>query len=128
APRRADPMTPASTGGSVNPERPEFQTLAEWDWVQALHGRSTTLHHLARYDGPIADERYDPCVSGLGAASCGFATEWHIPGLFSRTGARRCPRCCDVFGIKRGRGSPKNDPELRPWVEARLSAEVQREP
>ncbi|WP_255569229.1 hypothetical protein [Roseomonas alba] len=31
-----------------------------------------------------------------------------MPGLFSRTGAPRCPACCAALGIPFGDGAPLN--------------------
>ena len=40
---------------------------------------------------------------------CGETFPATLPGMFSRMGAPRCVRCCDVLGITHGKGAPVND-------------------
>lgn len=95
----------------------EFIEYAEWDWIATPTG--SYLHHLAELDDPLqAGEDW----GGPGRLSCGAHSVWvTIPGLFSRMGGRRCPRCCKRLGILEGTGSPKNDDALRPFVAARVA-------
>lgn len=93
-----------------------FAELAEWDWAVTLGG--DRLHGIASLEGADVWERegHQPAM-----AFCGLRTLFTIPGIFTRMGAERCSRCCDKLGWPRGTGSPKNDPTLRPLVEARLA-------
>ena len=93
-----------------------FEVTAEWDWVDTPTGER--LHHLASLDDP---ELTDSEWQGTGRTTCGLRSTFRIPGLMSRMGVDRCARCCDRLGIARGVGSPKNDAELRPWVEKRVA-------
>lgn len=46
--------------------------------------------------------------------ACGrTATYVCIPGFITRMSAMRCTGCCRALGYVQGRGSPKNDLELR---------------
>lgn len=89
--------------------------LAEWDWVVLWGG--SRLHHAARLDDPA---RFDVHACGEGRTTCGRESTLYIPGILSRMSLDRCAHCCDRLGIARGVGSPKNDPELREWVEERI--------
>jgi hypothetical protein len=97
----------------------DLLALAEWDWVVGGTGRSKFLHHLASFDDP---KQAGDDWGGPGVASCGYRNDWFcIPGIFTRMGAERCPRCCKAVGFPVGVGSPKNDEALRPLVEARIA-------
>lgn len=96
--------------------------LAEWDWVVTWVGER--LHHAASLEDP---DRFEVDTAGDGATTCGLATMLFVPGIFSRLTMPRCAHCCDRLGIARGVGSPKNDPELREWVEERLQTTTQPE-
>lgn len=53
-------------------------------------------------------------IPGPVKLACGRTAAWlHIPGVFTRMGAMRCVRCCDVQGLPHGKGSPKNDDACR---------------
>lgn len=91
-------------------------TIAEWDWVYTPAGRR--LHHAATIEDPAEFERE---ATSNGLTTCGVEATLMIPGIMSRLAMPRCKPCCDRLGIPAGTGSPKNDPELRPWVEARLA-------
>lgn len=95
----------------------EICELLEWEWAYTV-GTAKRLHHLAEieYATDWWHFRY-----GIGRSACGVRTWYAVPGLLSRLGLERCAHCCDRLGIPRGTGSPKNDPSLRPWVEARLA-------
>ena len=101
-------MTPTTRA----PDRTVFEELAEssWVYVGSYGGR---LHHAVELEDPEGWERRGFVV---GLTTCGLAGKLDIPGLLSRMGVDRCIRCCDKLGIKRGTGSPKNDPELREWL------------
>lgn len=94
----------------------DYREVAEWDWVQFVHGDH--LHHPAELDH---DDWTHEEVQGHGRASCGRRGWMMIPGTFSRLGAPRCRQCCAAVGYPPGTGSPKNDDALRPLVEARLA-------
>ena len=77
-------------------------------WVQH-DGRSGILH---RIDVHNCDEWEENEVSGYGVAACGFAAQFHVPGIFSRLDAPRCKKCCTKRGIAFGFGNPRNDKTL----------------
>ena len=97
--------------------RPTLAVLAEWDWVYTRSPGGHRLHHVAEWEDPDIVEPY-----GQGVTTCGYCGELAIPGIVSRLGLPRCAHCCDRLSIPRGKGSPKNDEELRPWVKERLAA------
>ena len=89
--------------------------LVEWDWVQTHTG--LILHHVKSLVNPM---KFDEDRRGFGTTTCGVSARLNVPGIFSRMDADRCKRCCRTLGLPPGVGSPKNDEELRPWVEKRL--------
>lgn len=89
------------------------RSLWEWDWGIAVNGR--VLHHAARI--VFKSEYGETGADAL--TSCGRKLWLHIPGIFTRLVAPRCNRCCDVLGVPRGVGSPKNDAACRRILEAR---------
>ncbi|GAF89653.1 unnamed protein product, partial [marine sediment metagenome] len=70
-------------------------------------------HHVRHITGPTENE----CVGVTGETSCQRVGEWFIPGIFSRMGMSRCRQCCKALGAPNGTGSPKNDPEMKAWME-----------
>lgn len=102
---------------TANEIEAEIREQLEWDWAYTL-GPGNRLHHLAEIEY-VTDWWQNR--SGVGWSACGVRTEYAVPGMLSRMGMERCAHCCDRLGIPRGTGSPKNDPALRPWVEARLA-------
>lgn len=86
-----------------------------WRWLQTSTGNSSILHRLTKRTrwnrkGEIAGYpeamRFRVCAEGWTA--CGMRGVFEMPGILSRMGARRCPRCCDVVGVPHGRGAPFN--------------------
>lgn len=97
----------------------EGRALMEWDWCYGQ--TSTVLHHVKLLRDEHAEEWADTSQLVSATATCGRRLYWlSVPGLLSRMGAKRCARCCDRLGYPRGVGSPKNDDDCRPLVEARL--------
>lgn len=47
-------------------------------------------------------------TSGQGVTVCGSSWRLTMPGLFSRTGLKRCPKCCRLLSIPQGGGAPFN--------------------
>lgn len=86
-------------------------TLNDIDWV--VTGRWKTLHHATLT--PERSEELDDYASLDDVTfDCGRrVARVHIPGPFTRMGAKRCDRCCDRNGLPRGVGSPKNDAVCR---------------
>ena len=91
------------------------RAIVEWDWAYSTGG--DRLHHIAVF-GDV--EQFALDHSGEATATCGVWGHFAIPGIFLRMGMQRCRRCCIRLGIHDGVGSPKNDPQLRPWVKNRL--------
>lgn len=76
-------------------------------WLQA--DRGTLLHRIAEIEWEGCDK-----ISGPGVAVCGTTSHWFsMPGIFSRIGAKRCPKCCEALGIPEGHGAPYNSLEGR---------------
>lgn len=96
----------------------DLREVAEWDWVQIDSAGATILHAPAIIVGP--DDLVP--VGGPGWTVCGRSGRLGIPGFGSRMAAPRCKQCCRRLGWPHGVGSPKNDAELRPLVEARLAS------
>jgi hypothetical protein len=46
---------------------------------------------------------------GTGVTACGLMDSLHMPGIFSRMGAVRCPACCRAAGVPSGHGNPFNE-------------------
>lgn len=94
--------------------------IVEWDWMYGTTGNR--LHHVPPPPQADTDPEW-PWSCYTIRATCGSLLKWAaIPGMFSRMGAPRCSRGCDRLGYPRGVGSPKNDQDCRPLVEARLAA------
>lgn len=85
--------------------------LVEMDWLQ--HDGEGLLHHAALNSTQQHDMEWESRCADV-TLTCGAMVEaaW-IPGPSSRMGDMRCNKCCDVVGIPRGKGSPKNDPACR---------------
>jgi hypothetical protein len=95
-----------------------WRTLAEWDWV-VIQEDDEYIHAIAEV-ASTTDVEVD--WGGPGSTACGLRSAWlSIPGLFSRMGAERCPKCCEATGMPQGRQSPKNDDACRSLVEKRLA-------
>lgn len=71
-------------------------------WLHLKDGVS--MHRVAA----IWWEEPDEGIRGPGRTVCGAEGFLHMPGIFSRMSARRCPLCCDALGIPRGYGAPFN--------------------
>ena len=91
---------------------------AEWDWLYTTGRGGKCLHHAAELHDPENWEQ----GGFMATTTCGRTLHMTLPGLLSRMGLPRCKRCCRLLGIKDGTGSPKNDPELRPWLVKRPAA------
>ena len=89
-----------------------FLNLAEWDWLITENGEVLHAPHIW-----LPEDDY-PCTEGTTA--CGYQGKLHIPGMFTRMGAKRCKRCCTKLGYPTGIGSPKNDISCREFVEKRI--------
>lgn len=79
-------------------------------WMHCDDGQ--TIHRLARIHWQDEAEK----IEGSGLAVCGRGGRFTMPGIFSRMGAWRCPRCCKALGIPRGYGAPGNTTET--WKDA----------
>ena len=105
------------SGRDLVADAASLRDIIRYDWAYA--GRMDRLH-------AVATATYDPVEwAAIDATmACGWQVRmaW-IPGLFSRSTAPRCHRCCDRTGLPRGVGSPKNDDTCRKLL--RLDEEVQ---
>ena len=79
------------------------QDLVDITWLTTVHGRR--LHHAT------VEVPFD--VTTETTTACGRRLTVMVPGIFTRTGAQRCRRCCEATGMPDGTGSPKNDPRCR---------------
>lgn len=102
----------------------EWREIAEWDWVwyrapEGKEGADDLLHAVASTHNDCDEDWF-----GVGSTECELEGTLHIPGIFSRMAATRCPKCCDKLGMPQGDQSPKNIDECRPVVEARLASKM----
>lgn len=77
-------------------------------WLQFNPG-GRRLHRVSEIKWWDDGER--EMIRGDGVAVCGQRGFMHMPGIFSRMGAQRCPRCCKALGIPNGDGAPYNTEE-----------------
>lgn len=61
------------------------------------------LHRVAAIT--LNEER----IGGQGVTACGQFLDMWMPGLLSRIGRKRCPRCCLAAGVPQGNGAPINE-------------------
>lgn len=94
-----------------DPERTFLET-ARWSWVMSWRA-GEVLHALA-----VTAHVNSGGVQAMGITACGRKGVWGLPGIFSRMDLPRCKQCSRALGWPHGVGSPKNDPALRPLVEA----------
>lgn len=79
-------------------------------WVQI--GRSSMLHRLATNEcGAWEADGMIP-IGVQGTTACGMQGRLMMPGMMSRMVAARCPVCCQLAGVPRGKGAPYNDKAL----------------
>ena len=100
-------------------QRAEARDLIRADWLITMSGER--LHYAELSDDEYVDMddwRHlglaEEGTDGRYRLACGRTVTYiSIPGLFSRMSLPRCARCCNVVGIPRGKGSPKNSDECR---------------
>lgn len=63
------------------------------------------IHRVAA----IEWEDPEDMISGTGTTVCGRTGRLRMPGIFSRMGLKRCPKCCTILGIPQGGGNPYNE-------------------
>jgi hypothetical protein len=81
-----------------------------WRWLQGTKSTASTMHRLVTC---TATETWN-AVTATGTTGCGLVDTFAMPGIFSRMGARRCPRCCDAVGVAHGLGAPFNSGDSEP--------------
>lgn len=91
--------------------------MSKWRWTYASK-RGEVLHRILRIDVKHGYEPPSPEEDGYewywgidGETVCGrpLVGMPGCPGLFSRLGAKRCHRCCDLLNIEHGFGIPVNN-------------------
>lgn len=88
-------------------EAEELRRIAYYDWVCV--GQWNRLHMPADLTPDVTNWWVTDVT-----LVCGLQRNVaHLPGILTRISAPRCAHCCDRFGLPRGRGSPKNDPQCR---------------
>ena len=75
-------------------------------WLMPPTGRAK-LHRVATIVWAGDSETY-----GEGTTVCGLKYTLCIPGMNSRFGRPRCPKCCAKLSIPAGDGAPMNDESL----------------
>lgn len=89
-----------------------FRSLIRFDWLVTKSWNR--LHFADLSDAQVAEMEENCLLYGSVTLSCGrTAAMVSIPGIFTRMGAPRCIRCCQVRGYPLGNGSPKNDDACR---------------
>ncbi len=99
--------------------KPKYWT---YRWVQlAERGVLHRVRHAEDRRSWLIDKR------GTAETVCGkTGTAW-MPGFLSRLGCPRCARCCRALDLRRGLGSPYNDPAVLGHPEASpLRSEAKR--
>ena len=83
----------------VTNEWDKLHRIAEirWGWVSDENGKL--------FQDTCEDEK----INGIGVTLCGIEGPVGMPGIFSRMGLERCPRCCELMGIPEGKGNPFNE-------------------
>lgn len=100
-------------------QRAEARDLIRADWLITMTGER--LHYAELSDDEYVDMDdwrqlglAEEGTDGRFRLACGRTVTYiSIPGLLSRMSLPRCSRCCNVVGIPRGKGSPKNSDECR---------------
>jgi hypothetical protein len=80
-------------------------------WLHTAHG--AVLHRIV--DNVLLKKMKpgkDYFTEGVVESVCGRVAVFHLPGLLSRIGMKRCVRCCKKIGIPEGYGNPHNDKKL----------------
>jgi hypothetical protein len=67
------------------------------------------LHRVSEAEWRCVEEYGGSYVEGTGTMVCGKSGEMRMPGIFSRMGLKRCPKCCKAVGVPPGYGAPFND-------------------
>lgn len=90
----------------------EGRRLIAYDWL--VTKSRNRLHHADLSDVQAQDMYDDRHLLEDATLSCGRTASYvSIPGVFIRIGAMRCVGCCRVLGYPEGKGSPKNDNDIR---------------
>lgn len=86
--------------------------LSQDDWRSRwlVLPRWGVLHRIATIEWDEPDEK----ISGNGATLCGRTGRLNMPGILSRMGLKRCPKCCRLMGVPQGDGNPYNEGILEP--------------
>lgn len=95
---------------------PLFAKHHDWRSRWLLVGAHGEVLHRIESLQPEGEWRED-VTSAEGRAICGRTGWFFIPGIFSRMGAKRCERCCDLLGIPHGDGAPFNSDIAEPGCE-----------
>ena len=74
----------------------------DWRMRWMYSGAGVMLHRVRAIDWNEDEARGD------GVTACGRMDEMTMPGILGRAGSTRCPVCCDLAGVPRGRGAPFN--------------------
>lgn len=90
-----------------------YETTAKYDWF--LSPAANKLHYVRfREDAHWAKLENNACTRGRLKLYCGIQVYWiGIPGIQGRLATPRCRRCCGMFHIPPGIGSPRYDSECR---------------
>lgn len=72
--------------------------------------RPSRIHRISEIEWGSGSQWGEPDekIDGEGVAVCGVRGYWHMPGILSRMGLKRCERCCKALGIPQGNGAPFN--------------------
>lgn len=81
-----------------------WQYVTSGDWENPTE-QDTYLHRVAE---PFKVGKKEAWKGHKITAVCGLTAVMCMPGVFSRIGAPRCPKCCKALGIPEGHGNPYN--------------------
>jgi hypothetical protein len=76
-----------------------------WRWQYADADDYDFLHRIA---APFSAKDKEGWEFEAGTAVCGLKGTFQMPGVMSRMGRPRCPKCCEIMSVPEGDGAPYN--------------------
>lgn len=89
-----------------------YKTTAKYDWFMISSGYR--LHYARLESSHFTQLENTGYARAIIKLYCGIRVRFlYIPGILGRLATPRCVRCCKMFRIPTGVGSPRFDPECR---------------